>query len=227
MKRTGGALTELGFAQRSRRGRFKEPSQGSCLIAWVMGAALTLAIGACGSIEVTGTSGDQPSQQQIKERDGGPATGGTGGAAPVRTGGTTGGTTAATGGATGTGGTTATGTSTGGHIGTGGAPNSGTGGATGTGGASFGAGGTRATGGRTGTGGAEAKGGNTGTAGTGGVVATGGTVGAGGATGAAGMMGPGMIVRAVPRARTCPVPPRWTPACRRTARARARTTTPG
>jgi hypothetical protein len=26
------ALTELGLAQRSRRGRFKEPSQGSCLI---------------------------------------------------------------------------------------------------------------------------------------------------------------------------------------------------
>jgi hypothetical protein len=29
-----GALTELGFAQRSRRGRFKEPSQGSCLIGY-------------------------------------------------------------------------------------------------------------------------------------------------------------------------------------------------
>ncbi|HVY39877.1 MAG TPA: hypothetical protein VHM31_18190, partial [Polyangia bacterium] len=80
---------------------------------WIASVALTLALGACGSIEVTGTSGGDPSQQPIKERDAGPAISGTGGAAPVSTGGSrvvvsaTGGTTAS-GGAMATGGATAT-----------------------------------------------------------------------------------------------------------------------
>jgi len=58
MMRTAGiALTELGFAQRSRRGRSKEPFQGSCLIALL---ALVLSScggssgGSCGKVEPCG-----------------------------------------------------------------------------------------------------------------------------------------------------------------------------